>query len=409
MYAGNMLRHGAPVPTAAIVQAIASLMTDRYACWGGNVGKRTARARNTPPKFRGHAIITEVLPWRAGSIPRWSTAIRLHRLSRVGSGWRPLPQGIRFIAPTSGKAKRHGVGQKMKLEKPLRLERLPNRKILAFGAGCDQNRHMLWSGLVFLSLLLPAIALAQTPIALHANYVTYATGMHVADVSAGLNFGPRTYQISLGYRTTGLAGWFVRGHQLDWVSGSWHNLQAMPTRFVGKGTWRDIDRQAVIEYQSGAPVVSQLVPPNDLEREAVPDGLRANTVDTLSALADLIRVVDLTGRCEASARIFDGRRAVEVAATTVGEEDLRPTDRSSFAGKALRCDFSGQIVAGFLLGESHAREGKLMRGSAWLAPIIPSGSRLPVRLTFETKWFGQATMYLTHVGLGSDGQVTQGH
>jgi hypothetical protein len=280
---------------------------------------------------------------------------------------------------------------------------------LAFEAGRDQSRHMLRSGFVFLSMLLPASTLAQTPIALHANYVTYATGMHVADVSASLNFGPRIYQISLGYRTTGLASLFIRGHQLDWVSGSWHNLQATPSRFVGKGTWRDIDRQAVIEYQSGAPVVSQLVPPNDIEREAVPDGLRPNTVDILSALADLIRVVDLTGCCEASVRIFDGRRAVEVAATTGGEEVLPPTDRSSFAGKALRCDFSGQMVAGFLVGENHAREGKLMRGSAWLAPIIPSGPRLPVRLTFETKWFGQATMYLTHVGAGPDVQVTQGH
>ena len=46
-------------------------------------------------------------------------------------------------------------------------------------------------------------------------------------------------------------------------------------------------------------------------------------------------------------RTFDGRRAVEIQARTVGEELLEPTDRSSFGGKALHCDFSGRMVSGF--------------------------------------------------------------
>jgi hypothetical protein len=267
---------------------------------------------------------------------------------------------------------------------------------------------MLRYGAIILSLLLPGAALAQAPLSLHASYDTYAAGIHVAKVETGLSFGPWTYQINLGYRTTGLAGFFVRGHQYDLVNGSWHGLRATPSRFLGEGTWRGIDRQAEIEYQDGRPIIRQLMPPNDLEREPVPDGLRANTVDTLSALAELIRVVDSTGRCEAAARTFDGRRTVQVEAKTAGDETLEPTNLSSFAGRALRCDFSGRMLAGFLFGEDRTREGRPMHGSAWLAPITGGGPRLPVRMTFETKWFGDATMYLTGVGPGSDVRIARG-
>jgi len=257
-------------------------------------------------------------------------------------------------------------------------------------------------------MLLPSVALAQAPISLHASYDTYAAGMHVAQVEAGLSFGPSTYQMNLGFQTIGMAGFFFGGRQFDFVNGSWHGMQAKPSRFVGKGSWRGIERQAQIEYQDSKPIIRQLVPPNDVEREPVPAGLQANTVDTLSALAELIRVVDATGRCETSVRTYDGRRVLEIDAHTAGEEVLQPTSRSSFAGKALRCDFLGRMRAGFLLGDDQRREGKPMRGSAWMA-AVGGGPRLPVRLEFETKWLGEATMYLTGLGSGLDVSTAQGN
>ncbi len=266
---------------------------------------------------------------------------------------------------------------------------------------------MLRGGATILSLLLPGVAIAQAPVSLHATYDTYAAGMHVARVETGFSLGPRTYQVNLGYRTTGLAGFFVRGHEFDFVTGAWHGLHASPARFTGEGVWRGIDRQVVIDYQGGRPVIRQLVPPNDAEREPVPEDLRANTVDTLSALAELIRVVDATGRCDAKARTYDGRRAVEIEAHTVGNEELQPTGRSSFAGTALRCNFSGRMLAGFLFADDRQRDGRPMHGSAWLAPITANGPRAPVRMTFETKWFGEATMYVTEAGPGSDIKIAR--
>lgn len=266
---------------------------------------------------------------------------------------------------------------------------------------------MLRCGAGLFGLMLPCAAFAQapvstSPIALHASYKTYAAGIPVAEVDAGFSFGPWNYQMNLAWHTTGMVGVFFRGHQFDHVSGSWHGVQPVPSRFIGRGVWRGDNRTADIDYVQGKPIVRELVPPNAEEREPVPESLQANTIDTLSALAELIRVVGTTGRCETMARTYDGRRAVEIEAHTAGEEVLEASSRSSFSGKTLRCDFSGRLVAGFKFGDDRERDSKPMHGTAWLAPAVAGGPPLPVRMAFETRWFGDAMMYLTGVGAGSD-------
>lgn len=267
---------------------------------------------------------------------------------------------------------------------------------------------------VIVGCFLPCTALAQVPAStssdgIHVTYETYAAGIPVAEVDSGFRFGPWTYQMSLAYRTTGMVGFFFSGHQYDHVEGSWHGGRAEPSAFVGQGRWRGADRVAEIDFRQGKPAIRQLVPPNEHEREPVPEALQDGAIDTLSALSQLIRVVAQTGRCETSVRTYDGRRAVEIDARTVGEEMLEASGRSSFAGKAMRCDFSGRMLAGFLFGDDHAKESKPLHGSAWLAPVVAGGPPLPVRMAFETRWFGDAVMYLTGTGPGSDVKVAVGN
>ncbi len=254
-------------------------------------------------------------------------------------------------------------------------------------------------------LAVPCAALGQSPPAsLHVSYATYAAGLRVAEVDAGFGLGPYTYQMNLAYQTTGFVGLVNRGHQLSTVSGTWHGADPVPSRFFGEGVWRGQRRVADIDYAHGLPSVRQLVPPNEVEREQVPNSLRENAIDTLSALVELIRNVGQSGRCETSVRTFDGRRATEIHASTAGEEVLEPTSRSSFVGRALRCDFAGRLLSGFKFGNDHDEDARTMHGSAWLAAAIPSGPPIPVKMTFETRWFGDATMYL--IGAGPGAQLT---
>jgi hypothetical protein len=143
------------------------------------------------------------------------------------------------------------------------------------------------------------------------------------------------------------------------------------------------------------PQVKELQPPQETEREPVPPEMQRHTMDTLSALAQLMRRVQKDHTCETEVHTYDGRRVLDVVAHTGGPERLDPTSRSSFSGATLRCDFEGRELAGFLLGEDDAEHRSPLRGSAWLAPVLPGGPPLPVRIAFQTRWFGWATMYLT--------------
>ncbi len=252
---------------------------------------------------------------------------------------------------------------------------------------------------LLLVVLLASPARAQEARDIHVVYQAYAAGLHVANVEADFGFGHRSYQVRLAYHTVGLAGFFYEGHQLNTVTGSWADDSSAPQEYSGDGIWRGRHRSTLIDYLHGQPQIRSLVPPNEAERAAVPSDLQTNTVDTLSALAELMRHVAATGTCDGTVHTYDGRSLTEATSHTVGIETVEPTDRSMFSGKALRCDFEERILAGFLEGDDESR-GRPLRGSAWLAQVVPGAMLLPVRLTLETGWFGDATLYLTQAGPG---------
>jgi hypothetical protein len=226
-------------------------------------------------------------------------------------------------------------------------------------------------------------------------YDTYAAGVEVMQLHAFFGLGPWNYHIDVDYHTTGLVGLFYRGHQVNTVRGAWQGDQATPTEFFGEGVWRGHDRRTLIAYDHGLPQIRDLQPPQESEREPVPADMQLHTMDTLSALAQLMRRVAHDRTCETTVRTYDGRRVLEVVAHTGGPDTLEPTGRSSFSGPTLRCDFEGRELAGFLLGQDDPEHRRPLHGSAWLAPLLADAPPLPVRIAFQTRWFGLATMYLT--------------
>jgi hypothetical protein len=241
-----------------------------------------------------------------------------------------------------------------------------------------------------LALLVPVSARAD----LRLHYEAYAVGLPDLDLRVSLDMNAEGYAIGTSLRVIGLIGTFFDGDSVSTVSGTWHDATVRPISFQSHGRWGGELRQTVIDYRDGQPLIRTLVPPNQTEREPVPVALQANTVDTLSAMALLIHQVATTGRCEAQTRIFDGRRLSQVVAHTVGLVELPDTSRSVFQGPALRCDFDGRMLAGFRHDDNRAEQARPQHGSAWLAPIVPGGPALPVRIQFETPFFGTSTMYL---------------
>ncbi len=231
----------------------------------------------------------------------------------------------------------------------------------------------------------------------HATYEAYAHGLHVMDLNTVMHMGPSTYRMEVAFRLTGLVGFLVHGDSRTVVDGRFDGNQAEPRQLFSAGHLRGEPRVTQIDWRNGMPVMTQLVPPIEQERDPVPTAEQANTIDTLSAMASLLREVNASGRCDGARETFDGRRLSQISASTAGEENLPPTNRSSFRGEALRCNFQGRQLAGFLRDADPAQLRKPQYGSAWFARVLPGAPPIPVRIVFNTRQFGMTTMYLTGV------------
>jgi hypothetical protein len=248
---------------------------------------------------------------------------------------------------------------------------------------------------VLLAALLCLATVAPGAAAAELNYSLYLLAVPLADASFTLDQTASTYGMTMSFHTIGLASLFASDQLAEHTTGRIENDRVVPYEYGSTSRLRGQNRLVGVVWRDGTPVPTAIVPPNATEREEVPASLLPNTIDPLSAVILMLRQVARTGRCDASARTFDGRRVSLFDAKTIGEEDLPPSGRSSFSGRALRCDFSERTLAGVRLGDGRAEDAKVRPGRLWIAQAVPGGPRLPVRATFVTRWFGDATVYLT--------------
>jgi hypothetical protein len=255
---------------------------------------------------------------------------------------------------------------------------------------------------VWLAMLVPVCAHAQDRAPIQLNYAVYAAGLKVMAIESTLDLGQKGYRLDLSYHSTGLFGLVVHTEMQSFVQGTWTHLGATPLRFAAWGSMRGNQRRAVIDFIAGQPLVRELEPAHDEDRDPVPVNMRRDTIDTLGAIVALMRQVSSTGRCDGRVNTFDGRRLLELASRTAGTEGLETEDRSSFSGPALRCDVEGRQLAGFQPDDNAAERQKIHHSGVWLAQVLPGEPKLPVRVVFETRYFGHATAYLTAASAGAE-------
>jgi hypothetical protein len=244
-----------------------------------------------------------------------------------------------------------------------------------------------------LGALLPAAAGAQS---LLAHYEVRAAGITVMRVEVTLDLGGPRYLVRTRIRTTGVAGLFSSGDQVTAVEGRWQGAEPMPAHYRAEGMWRGTRRQVVMDWvPPGIPRLSVIEPPNESEREAVPDALQRGTMDVLSALAKLTRAVAETGRCDLQAAVYDGRRRADYSARTLGVAPL-PAG-GAWSGEALRCGFESRVIAGFRGDQDPDEARRPQPASVWMASVAPGRPPLPVLIEMPSRWFG--TMRAALVGL----------
>lgn len=257
------------------------------------------------------------------------------------------------------------------------------------------------------ALCLPVPAAATGVGTLTAEYTGLSHGLTVLKLAGSLTLTPTGYAAHVTFHTAGLIGFMVHSDNDSQAIGTFKDGTAQPQFFAGTGHLRGTARQTRIDYVDGNPVIHALSPPVEQERTAIPAEQTKHTIDTLSALALLIRQVGQTGTCSGTVTTFDGRRLATQTARAVGEEDLPKTSISIFAGKALHCDLEGRQLGGFVHNEDEDSLRRPRHGTAWLAEMIPGAPPVPVKVIFENKILGQVTLYLTSVTGGPGTAVAQ--
>lgn len=268
------------------------------------------------------------------------------------------------------------------------------------------RRILLASLALPLGLLAAGEGLAAQVGPVQASYTAYFSGFSIVTFDASIDLGAEAYRVAATMRTTGMLAMIVRGEQVTLVEGrvqpgqaSATSLALAPSRFLMEGTWRSTLRRVAMSWTAGQPEVISLLPANQDEREPVPPELQRNTVDTLTALAALVRQAAATNRCDGAAQVFDGRRRSDFTATTEGMETLEAHRWGSFSGPALRCRFEGRQVAGFWKEADRAEAAKPRGGLAWFASPGPGLPMIPVRIEADSNW-GTVYVHVTRAAPG---------
>ncbi len=265
--------------------------------------------------------------------------------------------------------------------------------------------HPTLSLILLCALGAPAARAADTG-SLDMQFDGYAHGLIVLKVGANLTLTPTGYAGRLTLRTAGMINWLSHMDSDSTVVGHFRGDAVAPEHYDSSGTVHGKFKAMHIAYRAGLPVIEAQDPPSDPTRTAVPAADTAGTTDTLSAMALLIRRVGAGGKCDGSVRLFDGRRLSTLIATTAGEAALPPSPKTQFNGRALRCDFVGTRIAGFVKSDDAAQQQRPRHGTAWLASVVPGAPPVPVRVTFDNHALGSVTLYLTQV-TGGPGVVAQ--
>ena len=232
-------------------------------------------------------------------------------------------------------------------------------------------------------------------IAVELNYRLYVLAVAAAEATISFQMPQPVYRLALSFHTTGLADLFVGDRLEEYTTGRFEADRPATIEYGSNGYLHGQQRVVGMTWHDGTPVVTSITPPNNTEREDVPPALLADAADPLDAIVLLLRQVARTGLCEGSSRAYDGRRLQLLVARTAGEEDVPASGRSNFSGRALRCDFTDHSLAGFRRGSARDNDLRDHHGTIWLGQVFPGAPRLPIRASVETRWLGDATLYLT--------------
>ena len=261
-------------------------------------------------------------------------------------------------------------------------------------------------------LLASASPLAQTdapafpeplpPGALEATYEVYSGGFQALtlqlryDGAVGERYDARFHARSDGF----LANFFT--FRMDSEAEGRRTEEGLaPLSFRTEARWQDNDpRSVALSYGPDGAVSAEVVPPpEEDERSSVPEEARRGTLDPISAVVHIMEASTEAGICNGEARIFDGRRRLDVQALSLGSTVLEERSYAVYAGPAQVCRINLEPVTGFWEGEER-RERYPAEVRVFLAEVAEGRPALPVRIEMDIVAQGAVRAHLTDLQIG---------
>ncbi len=206
---------------------------------------------------------------------------------------------------------------------------------------------------------------------------------------------PESYAAEFEVRTDGSLAWFMEWKLRSKVQGETRPDGLRPAAFRSESNWKGKERWVHVKYGAdGNPLVEAVPPPDEDDRERVPDDLRVGTVDPLSAGLNLVHMLTEGGRCDGTVSIFDGRRRFDAASEDEGPTEIPASEIAPYGGEAIACRLSVVPVKGFWRDQRY--RVKPQDVMVYLRPALPGTPLVPVRVEANTR-FGAIRVHLVSV------------
>ena len=237
-------------------------------------------------------------------------------------------------------------------------------------------------------------SLADEPSAVELDYKIFLGGLHAMSLTTRLSFDrDAEYRMAVDANTDGFIGSLVDARYRVESEGVTKNAMASPRRFqVVSGQDDDDDGKTVtMTYHDGTAPHVDYVPSHEAPSDPLPADMTTSTVDPPSAMMTLMETLASTGRCDATVKVFDGKRRYNLTSRHSREVELTANRYAPFAGQAVECRVAIERIAGF-------REGRLAKRypdeiTIFLASVIDQAPPVPVRVHAKNV-FGSLRMHL---------------
>jgi hypothetical protein len=182
----------------------------------------------------------------------------------------------------------------------------------------------------------------------------------------------------------------------------------LPLIHQHEGTWKEKSRWTRVEWDgTAAPRTEARPPPDPEEVTPVPEASTVGTSDPFTALLAVLDRLPATGRCEAEASVWDGRRRYDLTISHLGEKTLVADRPWAYAGPAIGCALGYERIGGFWRERPDWRdpeEDAPGRRVVWVAEIAPE-RWVVVRAELETSYGTVVGRLLPEGGLDSEDET----